>query len=118
MVKPAVVEVGIESGTDGVVDFSLTLVADFISLLEDVVFTAVAKDLAEGISLLLGGSPVVVVADVVAVFIPGGGVMLGLIVLGKPLVLAVVTTLDVVGGAPTLVVAGGLDLGLADRASV
>jgi hypothetical protein len=105
------VEVGIESGTDGVVDFSLTLVAVFPSMLEDVVFTPVPKELAEGISLPFGGSPVVVVADVVAVFVPGGGVMLGLIVLGKPLALAVVTTLDVVGGAPTLVVAGGLDLG-------
>ena len=88
-----------------VVDLSSTLAVDFAPMLEDVTFTPAAKEVVEGgTSLSLGGNPGVVVANIVAIFIPGGGVMLGLIVVDKPLVLAVVTTLDIVGGAPTLVV--------------
>ena len=99
LVNPATAEDGI--GGRGIAEFLSVLVADFSSTVDVILFTPDA--VVVGVSLLLRRSPGVAVAIVVAIFIPGGGVMLGLSVVGKPLV---VVTLEALGGAAPILVAG------------
>lgn len=102
LVNPATVEDGI--GDCGKTEFLSVLVADFSSTVDGMFFTPDAMEaVVVGVSLLLRRSSGVAVAIVVAIFIPGGGVMLGLSVVGKPLV---VMTLEALGGAALILVAG------------